>query len=112
MESSLVVEPLLEIFDGDRQAVAELLDEAAGVVDAAVAAGAPALAARDGDVVRAKAHAIKGCAANVGAQPLSRLAATIERAARDAQLETTDATIGALRAAVATFKTDVAAFKA
>ena len=57
-----------------------------------------ALARGDADVVRTRAHSLKGSAGNIGAETLRQLAAAIEQAGRDGRLEDAQALLPKVRA--------------
>ncbi|GAC1493971.1 MAG: hypothetical protein NVS1B2_09820 [Vulcanimicrobiaceae bacterium] len=108
MNDTLDLTRLDEIFDGDREAIGEILVECARYVGASI--GELDRAARAGDaggVVRA-AHGIKGSCANVGALACEREAKAIESQARAGVLHPNLADDlvrhhGRLEAAIATY---------
>jgi signal transduction histidine kinase/DNA-binding response OmpR family regulator len=82
---------LLERLSGDN----ELLDEVIAVfiddIPGQLEELEQALDDRDAELVRLKAHRIKGASANIGAQAVRETALEIEHASRDGQLDGTDA---------------------
>jgi len=68
----------MSIADGDRELLGELIDSFETYFPGIMQDIMRALAAYDGELLRAKAHSIKGSAANLGATELSHLAAEIE----------------------------------
>lgn len=111
MSSTTSFKNLLEDFDGDREEVGGLLDLAIETVSAAFEEISRSLMTRDRQITQARAHSIKGCAGNLGAMELSRIAAEIEEKSRNDQLMVVDVLLPRLKAAIAAFVDDVAAFK-
>ncbi len=72
---------LLELLDGDTEAADEIVHDYLDNGRETVAAIMKALHAADMPAVRAKAHALKGASANVGALAIHKLAAGLEKAA-------------------------------
>ena len=68
----------LSIADGDKELLAELIDSFEEYFPELMKDISKALAEYDGETLRAKAHSIKGSAANLGALELSALAAELE----------------------------------
>lgn len=71
-----------------------------------------AIRERDCEGVRKAAHSLKGSSGNVGAMPLSRLAAQVEDAARDEQWDKITELSGGLRPAFERVSEAVATFRA
>ncbi len=78
-------EPVLALLGGDRAMLAELLGEFAAQYANLPAETASALATGDIDNLARQMHGLKGTAANLGLEVLSRQAATLEAALRQGQ---------------------------
>jgi CheY-like chemotaxis protein len=87
---------LLGLLDGDRAAVADIVGEYAEDAPRQLAGVREALAAGDADLVRRRAHTLKGASANVGAEALRIAAYDLERAAADAELAGGEALVAQL----------------
>ncbi|MCX8033247.1 MAG: PAS domain S-box protein [Thermoleophilia bacterium] len=72
---------LLDMFDGDREAAAEIAHEYLSSVESQVEGVLQSFAAGDARIAREKAHALKGSSASVGAQGLRSVAAALEQRA-------------------------------
>ncbi|HEY0798315.1 MAG TPA: Hpt domain-containing protein [Candidatus Baltobacteraceae bacterium] len=111
MVDTLDLTNLNEAFDGDREGIAELLDESVEFIAGAQTEMRAALAAGDAPSIAKAAHTLKGTSANIGAQIVSAISAKIEADAKAGQLaelpsvfnELGDA-LGALHDAVAAYK--------
>jgi HPt (histidine-containing phosphotransfer) domain-containing protein len=111
VSSTTSFKSLLEDFDGDREEVGALLDLAIETVSEAFEGISRSLMTRERLVTQARAHSIKGCAGNIGAMELSRIAAEIEENSRNDHLAVVDVLLPRLKVAIAAFVDDVAAFK-
>lgn len=70
---------LLDLLDGDRAAATEITADFLDDAPRQVAGLRTAAAAGDLDLVRERAHTLKGASASVGAAPLRRLSTTVEQ---------------------------------
>ena len=87
----------------DPAAANALLDEFGRMLERSSAALRRALDARDPESLRRAGHALKGCAANFGAEPVRELARKLEYAGRDADFDAGEAAFQALLDTVGTF---------
>ena len=78
---------LLELLGGDREAVAEILDEYVTDAPRQVVALRKAVLAGDAELARRHAHTLKGASANVGAESVRDAAFRLERAAGNGSVE-------------------------
>ena len=78
---------LLNLLDGDREAVGEIVAEYAGDAPRQVAALREAVEAGDAEAVRRHAHTLKGASANVGAEALRAAAYEVEKAGAAGDLD-------------------------
>lgn len=101
---------LLELFDGDRTAIADLLEAALASIqhDVEVIAGS-ADCADPRDIIEA-AHRLKGTSGSIGARGLIEVSARIETAARHAPPPIQPAVLLELRAAAGRVSDDIAAY--
>ncbi len=84
--SVLDLEELRQRLDNDEELVAEIVELFLDDTPRQIAALEDALARADGEVVRERAHTLKGTAANMGATELRETAGRMEEAARDGRL--------------------------
>lgn len=91
------IERLIEVTDGDRDAIRELLVIFLEDAEARLEAIEVALAAGDAETLGAEAHSLKGAAGNVGADPMHQLAETLEDEARANRLDDGRATLNEMR---------------
>ena len=81
---------LLGLFDGDREAMNEILAEFLGDIPRVIGVLKQAVEAGDQAGVRLQAHTLKGASANVGAQAMRRVSARLEELAAAGNLESAD----------------------
>jgi len=82
----LDLEELRQRLDNDEELVAEIVELFLDDTPRQIAALEDALARGDGEVVRERAHTLKGAAANMGAAELRETAGRMEEAARNGRL--------------------------
>jgi diguanylate cyclase (GGDEF)-like protein/PAS domain S-box-containing protein len=95
------VEPLLDVFDGDRSAVEELLDTARTTIGSDILRLEAAFAQGDFAAIVDAAHRLKGTAGNLRARRLSAAASVIESAAKTQPAVAPPALLHELQTAVA-----------
>ncbi len=105
--ATLRVTKLLEIFDGDRNAVITLLSAAVGSIKADFARIEQCAASGEFAAVAEAAHRLKGTSATIRSPRLGEASAAIERAAQTADGELPEALLAELRAAVVTLSAEV-----
>lgn len=111
MTDTLDLTNLNETFEGDREGIAELLDESLEFIAGAQTGMRAALASGDAVAIARSAHTLKGTSASIGAHAVRAISAKIEIEAKAGQLanlpsafiELGDA-LGALGDAVAAYK--------
>lgn len=84
--------------DAERALVARLARSFAGKTPAAVDRLGELMRGGDREALRDHAHALKGSAANIGADTLSAIFAEVEHAARDGHVPDADLTLGRVAA--------------
>ncbi len=107
---SLGIATLLELFDGDRRSVAELLAAARTAIEANSAAIEHAAARAEFAIMCEAAHRLKGTSSSIGAQHLIELATRLEAAARGSALSPSSPALVDLRLEVAAVSAEIAAF--
>jgi HPt (histidine-containing phosphotransfer) domain-containing protein len=111
MTDTLDLSNLNEAFDGDREGIAELLDESLEFIAGTQTEMRAALASGDAAAIAKSAHTLKGTSANIGANVVRAISARIESDAKAGELgnlapmftELGDA-LEALREAVSAYK--------
>jgi response regulator RpfG family c-di-GMP phosphodiesterase len=103
--ATLRVAKLLELFDGDREAVITLLKAATGSIRADFARIEHCLTSGEFAAVAEAAHRLKGTSASIRSTRLGEISAAVERAARVDTVP--DALLGELRSAIETLVADV-----
>jgi len=76
---------ILDVFDGDRAAVDELLATALHTLTESLMRIERATAEMDRETIAQAAHRLKGAAATIGGTRVAAVSSSIERAARDGQ---------------------------
>jgi HPt (histidine-containing phosphotransfer) domain-containing protein len=99
--SQLDVQVLLELFDGDRMVVIEILDAATESIRADAVRICTSVDAHDGKRLAAAAHHLKGTCGELRATRLGDVAALIERAPLEVAWTVEPALVGRLRCEVA-----------
>ena len=103
-------ESLLRRCCGDSAFALRMIEQFLSRADADVAQVEQTLAAGDADVLRAKAHALKGAAANVSADAFCGHATRLEAAAREGDLDEAERCLDGLRSEVARLTSFAATF--
>jgi PAS domain S-box-containing protein len=103
--ASLRLAKLLELFDGDREAVVTLLTAASGSIKADFARIENCVASGEFAAVVEAAHRLKGTSASIRSPQLGELSAAVERAAQADHVP--DTLLAELRAAVESLVADV-----
>ncbi|HTV72665.1 MAG TPA: Hpt domain-containing protein [Candidatus Acidoferrales bacterium] len=111
MTDTLDLSNLNEAYDGDRDGIAELLDESLEFIARTQAEMRAALGSADASAVAKSAHSLKGASANIGANAIRAVSAQIESDAKLGELagvapllDQLEAALRALREAVAVYK--------
>jgi CheY-like chemotaxis protein/HPt (histidine-containing phosphotransfer) domain-containing protein len=81
---------LLNLLEGDRESAAEIASQYQGDVDRQVEGLRDAIKANNADLVRERAHQLKGASASVGAEAMRYSAADIEKKAKGGELSDSD----------------------
>jgi len=111
-DKALNLDRLTDLLGDDRDSIVEILDLAVGTcrkaLDTLRSLGPQSPAA----AIEHAAHAMKGAAANVGAEALSVVAASLEDQARQAQIADFDASVAQIAKQFELFLTEVRAYEA
>lgn len=102
---------LEDVLGDDRDSIAEILELAAGTCRGALTNLRATSAEATTEIAR-YAHAMKGAAANVGAEELAAIATRLESAARSGSLERLGAFIEEIESAFGRFEGEVRAYRA
>lgn len=105
----LNLERLTDLLGDDHESIAEILELACGTASKAL--GQLAEGRDETDAIRRAAHALKGGAANVGADELAALAAALEDDVRDGHPERIDVYLAELPPAFERFQTAVREYR-
>jgi PAS domain S-box-containing protein len=81
---------LLSLLEGDRESAAEIATQYQGDVSGQVAGLREAIQTDDSDLIRERAHQLKGASASVGAEAMRYCAADIEKKAKGGPLSDSD----------------------
>jgi HPt (histidine-containing phosphotransfer) domain-containing protein len=103
---------LLDLFDGDRAAVAGLLAAGRDSMEDDLRRIERAAQQRDAHALSEAAHSLKGASASIGCTRVSELSASIERAAVANSAGLDPAMLGQLRLAMDALATDIRSFSA
>jgi HPt (histidine-containing phosphotransfer) domain-containing protein len=111
MTDVLDLSNLNEAYDGDREGIAELLEESLEYIARTQLEMRAALASGDASALAKSAHSLKGASANVGANAIRSVSAQIESDAKFGELagvasllDELEVALGVLREAVASYK--------
>ena len=94
---AFTVDVMIERLDNDAEIAREIAEIFVSSSEELLAELADAVGAGQADVIRARAHSIKGSSGNIGAEALQDLAAAMEDAGRDGDLDEASRLLGPLR---------------
>lgn len=109
-DAALDLHRLTDLLGDDRASIAEILDLAVGTCRKALETLRSLDASSPPADVEHAAHAMKGAAANVGADPLSAVATELEQQARHARIVAFEASVAAIGAEFDRFLAAVTAY--
>jgi ammonium transporter, Amt family len=111
-DKALNLDRLTDLLGDDRDSIVEILDLAVGTCRKALDTLRSLGPQSPAPAIEHATHAMKGAAANVGAEALSVVAASLEDQARQAQIADFDASVAQIAKQFELFLTEVRAYEA